>query len=112
MEHQSKVHSFVTDVIGPSEPVHLLGTNVTDVVPMACTPGDIPVTFVALSYAGTLSVSVVVDPDAAADLAGLHDRFAADLSALVVAAGGRARVDTRGDHGVLQPTSSAVSPAA
>ena len=77
------VHSFVTDVIGPTEPVRLLGTDVTDVVPMACTPGDIPAAFVALSYAGTLTVSVVVDPAAAADLAGLRDRFAAELSAVI-----------------------------
>ena len=55
-------------------------------VPMACTPGDIPAAFVALSYAGTLTVSVVVDPDAAADLAGLRDRFATELSAVVTAA--------------------------
>jgi diacylglycerol O-acyltransferase / wax synthase len=86
MEHQAMVHSFVTDVIGPTEPVRLLGTEVTDVVAMACTPGDIPAAFVALSYAGTLTVSVVVDPDAAADLAGLRDRFAAELSAVVTAA--------------------------
>ena len=83
MEHQARVHSFVTDVIGPSEPVRLLGTTVTDVVPMACTPGDIPAAFVALSYAGTITVSVVVDPSVAADLAGLRDRFAAELSVLV-----------------------------
>ena len=87
MEHQAMVHSFVTDVVGPPEPVRLLGSTVTDVVPMACTPGDIPAAFVALSYAGTLAVSVVVDPAAAADLAGLRDRFATELSVVVSAAG-------------------------
>ena len=86
MEHQARVHSFVTDVVGPPGPVCLLGTTVSDVVPMACTPGDIPATFVALSYAGTLVVSVVVDPDAAADLADLRDRFAAELAGIVGAA--------------------------
>jgi diacylglycerol O-acyltransferase len=62
IEHQRLVHTFETNVRGPSEALHLAGRRIGELVPMVATPGNTGVTFAALSYAGNLTVSVIADP--------------------------------------------------
>ncbi|GAB2749441.1 wax ester/triacylglycerol synthase family O-acyltransferase [Terrabacter koreensis] len=67
VDHQRLVNSFVTNVRGPSDRLTFCGREVTRLLPIAVTPGNVAVTFDVLSYAGTLSVCVVTDPDVVAD---------------------------------------------
>jgi hypothetical protein len=59
--HQRWVNVFVTNVPGPTSPLHLLGARVLDLVPVASPAGNVTVTFAALSYAGSLYVSATAD---------------------------------------------------
>jgi hypothetical protein len=81
IDHQRLVHTFVTNMRGPQHPVMLAGAPVTSIVPLTGTTGNVTVAFAALSYAGTLAITVVVDPDRVPDLpvllAGLRDQLAA-----------------------------------
>lgn len=62
IEHQRLVHTFETNLRGPSEALYLAGRRIGELVPMVATPGNTGVTFAALSYAGNLTVSVIADP--------------------------------------------------
>jgi diacylglycerol O-acyltransferase / wax synthase len=86
MRRQRRMHTLVSNVRGPGEPRRLAGAPVRDLVPLSVgEAGDLTVQFVALSYAGTLTVTVVADPDQVPDLAVLTDALQAELA---VAAGG------------------------
>ena len=63
IEHQRLVHTFVTNVRGPSEPLAFAGHRVRSVVPIAVTPGNVGVSFDILSYAGELVLTVVAEPE-------------------------------------------------
>ena len=73
INHQRLVHTFLTNLRGPAEPLALAGTPIRRIVPVALTPGNTTITFDALSYAGRLLVSVLYDPDHAPDHALLRD---------------------------------------
>jgi hypothetical protein len=62
IRHQRLVHTFATNVRGPASALHLGGHRIGALVPMVATPGNVGVTFAAVSYAGTLAVSVITDP--------------------------------------------------
>lgn len=62
IEHQRLVHTFETNLRGPTEALRLAGRRIGELVPMVATPGNTGVTFAALSYAGSLTVSVIADP--------------------------------------------------
>jgi diacylglycerol O-acyltransferase / wax synthase len=66
-EHQRLVNTFVTNVRGPAVPLHLLRRRVVDIVAVPPTTGNIPVSFGAFSYAGSVVITVVTDPQAAPD---------------------------------------------
>ncbi|AFU01603.1 wax ester/triacylglycerol synthase domain-containing protein [Nocardia brasiliensis] len=61
--HQRLVHTFETNVRGSREALHLGGSRIEGIIPMVSTPGNVGVTFAVLSYAGTLGVTVIADPD-------------------------------------------------
>lgn len=82
VDHQRLVNTFVTNVRGPSRPWRFCGCVVSRVVPVAVTPGNVAVTFDVLSYAGSLGVTVVADPDVVPDHARLAFHLHASLSAL------------------------------
>jgi diacylglycerol O-acyltransferase len=62
VEHQRLVHTFETNVRGPTEPVFLGGHPIRAIIPAAINPGNVGVSFDVLSYAGVLSVTIVSDP--------------------------------------------------
>lgn len=62
IDHQRMVHTFVTNLRGPAEPVELAGFRVRSLVPLVVTPGNVGVTFAVLSYAGDLGITLVADP--------------------------------------------------
>jgi hypothetical protein len=69
MNHQRRLHLLVSNVPGPREPVTVDGVPVTAAIPLSVgEAGNLTVSVLALSYAGTLTVTVAVDPDRVPDL--------------------------------------------
>ena len=66
---QRLVHTFVTNLRGPAEPLMFAGAPVRSVIPIPATTGNVTVTFGALSYAGMLRITVVSDPSRMPDVA-------------------------------------------
>ncbi|MDN5765110.1 MAG: WSD1 family O-acyltransferase [Humibacillus sp.] len=79
VNHQRLVTTFVTNLRGPSTLMTLGGARVTEIVPVSSITGNITVAFAALSYVGTLTVTVIADPDHCPDLlriaTALHDEL-------------------------------------
>lgn len=76
IEHQRLVHTFVTNMRGPAEFLTFSGTRVAGITPIAITPGNVNLTFDALSYAGQLGLTVVSEPDVVPE----HQQVAFDLA--------------------------------
>jgi diacylglycerol O-acyltransferase / wax synthase len=83
VDHQRLVNTFVTNLRGPQRPVHLLGAQVSQLVVLGGLYGNVTAAFAALSYAGTLAITVLVDPDAVPDHATLARAFEAALDEIV-----------------------------
>ena len=64
---QRLVHTFATNLRGPAQPLSFAGAPLRAVIPIDITAGNVPVTFAALSYAGTVWLTVLSDPDQAPD---------------------------------------------
>lgn len=82
--HQRIANTSVTDLHGPEVPLCFLGSPVTEVIPVTSTTGNMTAVFVALSYAGTLTVTAVADRDACPDVRILGEALQAELDALTV----------------------------
>lgn len=67
IDHQRLVSTFLTNVRGPAQAVTVAGSHVRQMVPLTSAPGNVAVTFAALSSGGRLVVTVVADPDVVAD---------------------------------------------
>jgi hypothetical protein len=68
MERQRLVNLVETYLPGPPIAIDALGAPVLDLVPIAPLTGNLPLSFVALSYAGHLTLAVRVDEDRFPDL--------------------------------------------
>ncbi len=80
VRRQRLVHTFLTNLRGPAEPLALARGRIRRLVPIATVPGNVTVSFDVLSYAGRLLVSVVYDPDRMPDHALLRDALALELT--------------------------------
>jgi hypothetical protein len=86
LSHQRRFHTLVSNVPGPDRPLALAGRAVESVAPVAAgEAGNVTVSFDALSYAGTLTVTVTVvaDADRVPDLPVLTAALRQQLDALV-----------------------------
>jgi hypothetical protein len=66
---QRLIHTFVTNLRGPAEPLTFAGAPVREVIPIPNTTGNVTVTFGVLSYAETLRITVLSDPSRVLDVA-------------------------------------------
>jgi len=82
VERQHLVTCFVTNLRGPDLPVSFLGTAVSQMIPLAGVAGNVAVAFAVLSYAGTLTVTVIADGDACPDCGALVAALQRELDAL------------------------------
>lgn len=83
MNHQHRLHTLVTHVRGPADRVTFGGIPVDSATAVAVgEAGNTPVNFGVLSYAGTLAVSMIVDPDHFFELAALTAALADELDAI------------------------------
>jgi hypothetical protein len=83
VDHQRLVHTFVTNVRGPSEGVLFTGRRISMVIPVAVTAGNVGVCFDVLSYAGRLVVTVVADPEILPEQDMLTGLLAAELTQML-----------------------------
>ncbi len=86
VERQRLVNSFLTNLPGPVQRLSFTGVPVGEVLPVTVTAGNVTVAFAALSYAGTLTIVVIVDPDRVPDLTALTTALQAELDSLGVTA--------------------------
>jgi diacylglycerol O-acyltransferase / wax synthase len=57
-----------SNVIGPADPIRILGATLLDLVPVSVLSGNLTVAFLAFSYAQRLSITVLTDADQYPDL--------------------------------------------
>lgn len=82
MERQRLVNLTETYLPGPPVPIDVLGAPVLDLLPIAPLAGNLGLSFVALSYAGRIAVSVRADADQFPDLDVLSAAMERDWQAL------------------------------
>ena len=88
LTHQRRIHSLVSNVTGPDHPITIGGVPVRGIVPVAVgNAGNLSVSFLALSYAGTFTVTVTADPEAVPDLPVLAAALQEELDALAALSG-------------------------
>jgi diacylglycerol O-acyltransferase / wax synthase len=80
MNHQHRLHTLVSHVRGPAEQVAFGGFPITSAIPLVVAEGgNVTVYFEVLSYAGTLTISVITDPEHFPDLDTLTKALRAEL---------------------------------
>lgn len=82
MEQQRLVNLSETYLPGPPTPIEVLGARLIDLLPVAPLAGNLGLSFVALSYAGRLVVTVRADADQFPDLDVLSAAMERDWDAL------------------------------
>ncbi len=98
MNHQRLVTTFVTNIRGPRTPMAFAGVRVSEIIPISSIAGNGTVAFAVLSYCGTLTVTIIADPDHCPDLAPIATALSEELQRL-----GSGRV---ADDPTLNPGSS------
>ena len=84
LNHQHRFHTLVSHVRGPAEQVAFGGSPITSAIPVGMGEGgNITVHFEVLSYAGTLTLTAIVDPDHFPDLDTLTDALRAELDLII-----------------------------
>jgi WS/DGAT/MGAT family acyltransferase len=71
-----------SNVVGPTAPIRVLGTPVLDVIPIGNLAGNLGISFLALSYAGRLNITVQADAERFGDLPVLTAAMRRDWAAL------------------------------
>ncbi len=89
IDRQRLVNSFVTNLRGPDVRLTFLEAPIVDVLPLAVVTGNVTVSFAVLSYAGTLAITIIADPDAFPDLRVLTDAVEHRIDEMVQAPPGR-----------------------
>ena len=82
VDHQHLVHTFVTNLRGPDRPLALLGVPIEAVHAVAMITGNVTASFAALSYAGSMGLTIIVDPETCQDATSLRDRLQSQLEAI------------------------------
>jgi diacylglycerol O-acyltransferase / wax synthase len=83
IDRQRLVNTFVTNLRGPDARLSFLGAPVTDVIAISLIAGNVTVAFTVFSYAGTLEVTAIADPDHCPDLPILVRELQRELDNLV-----------------------------
>ncbi|WP_277992113.1 wax ester/triacylglycerol synthase domain-containing protein [Amycolatopsis sp. MtRt-6] len=88
LNHQHRMHTLVSHVRGPAEPVTFGGAPVRAAIPLSVgETGNLTVVFEVLSYAGSLTISVLADHGRCPDLEVLADGLSAELDLVCGEAG-------------------------
>jgi diacylglycerol O-acyltransferase / wax synthase len=68
IRRQRLINLVESNVIGPPTPIRVLGAPVLDLVPIGVLAGNVAISFLALSYSGSLIVNARADADRYPDL--------------------------------------------
>lgn len=80
LNHQHRFHTLVSHVRGPSEPLTFGGSTISSAIPIGVAEGgNATVYFEVLSYAGSITIAAIVDPDHFPDLDVLVDGLYSEL---------------------------------
>lgn len=80
INRQRLIHTFLSNLRGPTGELSIFGRPITAMLPLSAPTGNVTVAFTVLSYAGTLVITVVADPDACPDLPLLRAALAEELA--------------------------------
>ena len=83
IDRQRLIHTFVSSVRGPESPLSFLHCPITSIIPLSAATGNVTVSFAVLSYAGSLTITLIADPDTCPDLSELRDALEEELHVLV-----------------------------
>jgi hypothetical protein len=86
VDRQRLINTVVTDLRGPDRPLTFAGAAVTDVIPLVGVYGNVTTSFAVMSYAGTLTIVVVVDGACHPDLDAFAEFLRHELDTLASAA--------------------------
>lgn len=89
VDRQRLVNTFLTNLPGPVSRMTLAGAPILRIAPVTITAGNVGVAFAALSYAGRLTVTVIVDPDVVPELGTIASALADELAAVAATGGSR-----------------------
>jgi diacylglycerol O-acyltransferase / wax synthase len=89
IDRQRLVNSFLTNLRGPGQPIRLAGADIRRIAPVAMATGNVSVAFAALSYAGTLTISIIVDPDLAPEIDDVAQALRRELDGLAQSSSSR-----------------------
>jgi hypothetical protein len=78
--HQRLVHTFVTNLRGPEDPLLFGGATVRAIIAIPAITGNVTVAFAAASYAGTLRIAILSDPARMPDVPALAATLRHELS--------------------------------
>jgi diacylglycerol O-acyltransferase len=82
VNRQRLVSTMVTNVHGPEVRLSFLATPIVEIIPVSPITGNVTVAFAVLSYAGTLAITVMADPQHCPDLPALLARLQNELDLL------------------------------
>jgi WS/DGAT/MGAT family acyltransferase len=82
VDHQRAIHTFVSNVRGPDQPLGLLGHPLAELVPLSLASGNVTVAFTALSFHGQLVITVNADPQTCPDVDRLMEALTDQLRRL------------------------------
>jgi len=82
LDRQHMINTLVTNLRGPSERLSFLGAPISEAIAISVVTGNVTVAFAVLSYAGTLTITLIADPDTCPDLPLLRDAVARHLAEL------------------------------
>ena len=80
IDHQRLIHTFVSNLKGPETVEAVLGCPITGIIPLSVATGNVTVAFTALSYAGSLVITISADPDNCPDLDRLQQELQLQLN--------------------------------
>ena len=85
IDRQRLIHTFVSNLRGPQSHLSFLGCPITSLIPLSSATGNVTVSFAALSYAGSLTITLIADPDTCPDVSELRDALEEELRVLTAA---------------------------
>jgi len=85
MRHQRFIHLLLSNVPGPTQPLHVAGARVLEAFQLGVIQGNVTLGVGALSYDGQLNLDVVADADACPDASVFAEGLRDELEALGVA---------------------------
>jgi len=82
VDRQRLIHTFVSNLRGPESHLSFLGCPITSIIALSSASGNVTVSFAVLSYAGSLTITLIADPDTCPDLPELRDALDDEIRVL------------------------------